>query len=110
MKKLIPIAPALLLSLSALADPAPADAVPAPGCAKPQLQLDDKGKLKNGKELQAQVGAYGKCIDAYVAERKQVADAHQAIVKANRDAGNAAVMEFNDFAEQLRNAQGQAQK
>jgi hypothetical protein len=109
MKRLLLLAPALLGFSALAADPAPAEAVPAPSCTKPQIQLDDKGKLKNSKELQAQVGSYGKCIDAYVAERKQVADAHQAIVKANRDAGNAAVVEFNDFAEALRTAQGQGQ-
>jgi hypothetical protein len=101
------IAAALLSQAAYAADPAPAEAIPPMSCAKPQLQLDENGKLKNGKEVQAQVGPYGKCVDAYVAERKQAVDAHDAAAKANRAAGNAAVTEFNDFADALRAAQGQ---
>lgn len=109
MKKMILIAAALLGQAALAADPAPAasDTVPPMNCAKPQLQLDANGKLKNGKEIQAQVGPYGKCVDAYVAERKQAVDAHEAAAKANREAGNAAVTEFNGFADTLRATQGQ---
>jgi hypothetical protein len=111
MKRLM-LAVAVLLAHAALAaDPVPAaapaaaEAIPASNCLRPQLQLDAAGKIKDPKAMQAQVNAYQNCIDAYVAQRKQVVDQHEAAAKANRDAGNAAVKEFNDFAEELSAAQ-----
>lgn len=39
----------------------------------------------------------------------QAATAHETAAKANRQAGNAAVTEFNEFANELRASQGQKQ-
>lgn len=116
MKALI-LTAALLAPAAFAADPAPAPAatpaaapaaaetVPASTCTKPQIQLDQDGKLKNSKELQPQVTAYQNCTDAYIAERKQAVSQHEAAARAHREAANNAVKEFNDFADALRTAQ-----
>jgi hypothetical protein len=111
MKGFILIAAAMLTPAAFAADTAPAttppatETIPTMSCSKPQLQLDPAGKLKNPKELQTQVNTYQSCIDSYIAERKQAVNLHEAAAKANRDAGNAAVKEFNDFAAEISAAQ-----
>ncbi len=113
MKKLLLAAAVALAPAAFAADPAPAatpaavETVAPAQCNRPQIQLDAAGKIKNAKELQPQVNAYQSCIDAYVTARKQVVDQHEAIAKANRDASNAAVKEFNDFAAEITAAQQQ---
>ncbi|HZR36264.1 MAG TPA: hypothetical protein VFA75_12885 [Nevskia sp.] len=110
MKQLL-LAAVALAPVAFAADPAAAATPPAvetvapAQCLRPQIQLDGAGKIKNAKELQAQVNTYQSCVDAYVSQRRQVVDQHEAIAKANRDASNAAVKEFNDFAAELSAAQ-----
>lgn len=97
----------LVFSASAFAQTATAPvaaqpvAVPAPTCVKPaipELKALDK---KASDALNAGSTAYQKCVQAYIAERREVAKQHEAIINANMNASNALAADFNAFGAQL---------
>lgn len=106
MKKLLL---ASLLPFAAFAQiPAPAAtatalSVPAHGCTQPTFPANfDKGLNKTESEaFNAANKDYKKCMDGFFAARKKVVDEHNAVSKAHADAAQAAVAEFNGYADAL---------
>jgi len=88
------IAPAIAFSQT----PAPAIDIPKPKCEKPVLpgpkMMEDQ---RVAKQFKNDVDAYKNCMKAYADERA-------AIGKANLDAGNAAIDEYNNNMKALQDA------
>jgi Spy/CpxP family protein refolding chaperone len=110
--KRIALAASLLLAASAAfaQAPAPAPARPAPEVPKPKCEPKPEfpGRLAMTSDsrrrlFQREYKDYSDCMKAYVQDR-------QAASEANLAAGNAAVVEFNDVAKKLNEAQAEANK
>jgi Spy/CpxP family protein refolding chaperone len=108
--KRIALAASLLLAASAAFAQAPAPARPAPEVPKPKCEPKPEfpGRLAMTSDsrrrlFQREYKDYSDCMKAYVQDR-------QAASEANLAAGNAAVVEFNDVAKKLNEAQAEANK
>jgi Spy/CpxP family protein refolding chaperone len=112
--KRIALAASLLLAASAAFAQAPAPASaparPAPEVPKPKCEPKPEfpGRLAMTSDsrrrlFQREYKDYSDCMKAYVQDR-------QAASEANLAAGNAAVVEFNDVAKKLNEAQAEANK
>jgi hypothetical protein len=87
---------AFALSLPALADDS---VIPPPTCTKPAVPAPGTKLDKKGSDLvNANAATYQACVQAYLAERRGIAKKHEEIAKANTEASNALVKEFNGFA------------
>ena len=107
--KRIALAASLILTAGAAFAQAPAPApsygnIAKPTCTKAEFpgrlamtQSDSRRKL-----FEREFKAYNECMKAYVEERT-------AATKANQDAANAAITEYNDFAKKI-NAEREAMK
>ena len=100
MKKLLLAAGALPLAAAFAAHaqqaaPAPAD-VPKHTCSAPNLpgpkMMEDPSTRRR---FENEMKMYGTCMKAYVAERQAAAQGFQAQARAQADAGNEAVKEYN---------------
>ena len=79
----------------------------------PPLKCEPKPQLPGSKMMEEpsvrrrferDMKAYGDCVKAYVAERHAAAKSHQEAAKANAEAGNVAVAEYNAFVKQTNEA------
>lgn len=96
MKRFL-IAGAMLAASSAFAQ-APAGDVPKPSCDKPQMP----GEMMRSdpsvtKRFNADLDKWTKCMKEYIDERQKV-------MKANEDAANAAIKDYNDTVKALNEA------
>src|SRR3954454_22782510 len=75
---------------------APAE-VPKPNCSTPPNLPGEKMMEDNTirRRFEREVKAYGDCVKAYVGERQASANALQSQAKAQADAANAAINEYN---------------
>jgi hypothetical protein len=81
------------------ADPAPS-AVPAAKC-EPKPEYPGRLALQSDNRVAAfrkELDTYKTCVNAYVAERK-------AAIKANEDASNAAINDYNSVMKKINDAQ-----
>jgi Spy/CpxP family protein refolding chaperone len=111
--KRIALAASLLLAASVAFAQAPAPAparAPAPEVPKPKCEPKPEfpGRLAMTSDsrrrlFQREYKDYSDCMKAYVQDR-------QAASEANLAAGNAAVVEFNEVAKKLNEAQAEANK
>ena len=96
MKRLL-IASASLAASAAFAQAAPAD-IPKPSCDKPQMP----GEMMRSdpsvtRRFNADLDKWTKCMKDYIDERQKV-------MKANEDAANAAIKDYNDTVKALNEA------
>jgi hypothetical protein len=96
MKRLL-LAGIVLAASSAFAQ-SPGSAVPKPGCEKPKMP----GEMMRSdpsvtKRYNQDVEAWQKCMKSYIDER-------QAVMKANEEAANAAIKDYNDTIKPLNEA------
>jgi hypothetical protein len=63
-----------------------------------QRMMEDPGIRRR---VEREMKTYGDCVKAYVAERQAAAKSLQEAAKANADAGNTAVNEYNAFVKQM---------
>jgi hypothetical protein len=100
MKKILTLAAAGLAF--AMLPAAAAENIPRPKCDKPRMP----GEMMRSdntvmKRFNQDLDAYTKCMKGYIAERQEV-------MKANEDAANTAIKEYNDAVKEI-NEQGKAQ-
>ena len=107
MKHLSLVAAALLLGATAAGAQQPAA---APAADIPQMKCEPKPTVPGARmmedpgirrRVEREMKAYGDCVKAYVAERQAAAKSLQEAAKANADAGNIAVNEYNAFVKQM---------
>lgn len=95
MKRLL-IAGAALAAASAFAQ-GPAD-IPKPSCDKPQMPGEMmRSDASVTKRFNQDVDKWTKCMKEYIDERQKV-------MKANEDAANAAIKDYNDTVKSLNEA------
>ena len=88
----------LFLALSAGAQQAatPAPEIPKPTCNAPNMpgsKMMEEATVR--RRFENDMKMYGTCMKAYVSERQAAAQSLQAQAKAQADAGNEAVKEYN---------------
>jgi len=110
MKKIALAATGLLslgLALSSQAQQAPAAApatpeIPKANCNAPQLPGSKMMEEQNvRRRFENDMKMYGTCMKAYVAERQAAALSLQAQAKAQAEAGNVAVKEYNEKVKEM---------
>jgi len=107
MKKLLLVAGALPLAaaLSAAAQQAAPAEVPKHTCSAPNMpgpkMMEDPGTRRR---FDNEMKMYGTCMKAYVSERQSAAQSFQAQAKAQADAGNEAVKEYNAKVKEMNDA------
>ena len=78
-----------------------AENIPKPKCDKPrmpgEMMRSDSSVMKRFNQ---DLDAYSKCMKGYIAERQEV-------MKANEEAANAAIKEYNDSVKEI-NEQGKS--
>ena len=104
MKQLSLAAAALLLAATAVSAQ-PTD-VPAMKCdAKPSVPGERMlAEPSIRRRFEREMKTYGYCVKAYVAERQAAAKSLQEAARANAEAGNNAVAEYNAFVKQSNEA------
>ena len=96
-----PVALALSAGAQQAAAPAPAD-IPKANCSAPNLpgsKMMEDASIR--RRFENEMKMYGTCMRAYVAERQAAAQSLQAQAKAQADAGNEAVKEYNAKVKEL---------
>ncbi len=105
MKSLTLAAAALLLAGAATAQTTDVPAMkcePKPKLAGERMMEDPTVRRRFERDMKT----YGECVKAYVAERQTAAKSAQEAAKAQADAGNSAVVEYNAFVKQMNEAAG----
>ena len=83
---------------------------PAHKCEKPVGGPGVDPTYEQQKRSQKKVDSYKKCINKYAAEMKTQADEHFEITKRFQDAANAAIDEYNAYANDLNAQHGNKDK
>ena len=85
----------LVLAASNALAQAPASGVPQPKCPKPQVPGEMmRSEASVTKRFNQDVDNWQKCMKSYIDER-------QAVMKANEEAANAAIKDYNDTVKSL---------
>lgn len=80
-------------------------AVPALSCVRPALPDASKVTAKALKSIEAQIKAYGDCMQLYIDDRHAKSNVYVNLQKAEVDAANGAVRAANAFFAQVRELQ-----
>jgi hypothetical protein len=111
MKRSAFVVPLLVAALPAFAQtPAPAPSgpsmdVPPMKCDAPTLpssRMMEDTTIR--RRFEREVKTYGDCVKAYVKDRETIAKSMQEAAKANVDAGNKAVNDYNALMKQFNDA------
>ena len=104
--KLLPLAvAALALGATAATAQQPTDIPPMKCEPKPRLpgeRMMEDPSIR--RRFEREMKTYGDCVKAYVAERQAAAKSFQEAAKAQAEAGNSAVAEYNAFVKQTNEA------
>jgi hypothetical protein len=101
------LAAAAFLLVATAASAQPMD-IPAMKC-EPKPTLPGERMMADPslrKRFEREMKTYGDCVKAYVSERQTAAKSYQEAAKAQADAGNSAVVEYNAFVKQTNEAAG----
>lgn len=78
-----------------------ASSVPTMNCPQPKLPERVSIPQEDIQYLMEQIRTYTDCVRKYVEARQEAANRYNALVKAEADAGNAAVKEINEYHAQV---------
>ena len=70
-------------------------------CPQPKLPERFSVSQEDMQYLMEQIRTYTDCVRQYVEARQEAANRYNALVKAEADAGNAAVKEINEYHAQV---------
>src|SRR3954451_3026092 len=81
----------------------PAGDIPQPKCGTPPALPGERMMEDNTirRRFEREIKTYGDCVKAYVAERQAAANALQSQAKAQADAANVAINEYNALMKKI---------